>query len=269
MNRFLLAAFLLGATGSVFAEDSAWAWRRLPNTAFSVGESIGYVIKYGVIPAGLATMEVRGMETVDGRPSYALRSTARSNKAMDAVFKVRDTNESWMDVESLCALRFRQDVREGFYKRKVETSYDQPSSRFIYRKWRKGKEYVYDGPTTPFVQDILSSLYYLRTFDLQVGNTYTLDANSANATWPLHVHVRARETVKVPAGRYDCLKLEPVLAGEGLFQAKGKLEVWVTDDARRVPVWLRSKVMVGAFDAEMTRYVPGEAPAVSKDSELR
>lgn len=267
----VLAALLFLGLGTAAAEGAPAAapapfvWRQKPNTVFAVGESIVYAIKYGIVPAGTARLDVRAEEKINGRSAYRLECVARSNAAMDAVFKVRDRNESWLDRESLCSLRFRQDMREGLFKRKVETAYDPATGRFLYRKWRKGKEFVYDGPSPTYTQDVLSSLYYLRTCDLVVGESVLVDANSGSNNWTLRVHVIARETVEVPAGRFVCLKLEPVLAGDGLFRSKGRLEVWVTADARRVPVLLRSRVTVGAFDAEMAEYTPGggEVPTVA------
>ncbi len=245
----------------------AFAWRSEPQTAFAPGETIRYVIKYGILPSGVATLQVHSTETVRGRTAYYLLSEARTNKTIDAFFKVRDKNESWMDTQSLASLRFRQSMREGKYMREVETEYDHPARRYTYRKRRKGKETVVEGPIPPFVQDVLSSLYFIRTRPLVVGQTYTLDANSGAVNWPLRVHVLRKEKIRVPAGVFQCLRLDPILAGEGIFQAKGKLLVWVTDDERRVPVLLRSKVAVGAFDAEMRDYVPGgAAPAVEPPS---
>jgi hypothetical protein len=268
--RSVLLAGFLGTGLALRAEEPlplgstappvAFEWRREPASPFRVGESILYVIKYGFVSAGHATMEVRSTETVQGRPAFHLVSEARTNKTMDVIYKVRDRNESWMDVESLCSLRFAQDIREGGYTRRVDTTFDHPSRRFVYRKWRKGRETVHEGAIPAFVQDVLSSLYYIRARPLAVGERHTFDANSGASTWPLVVHVRGQESVKVPAGKFDCFQLEPVLAGEGIFQSKGKLTVWVTADERRAPVLLRSKVAVGAFDAEMTEYRAGTPP---------
>lgn len=247
------------AEGEEFAVSSApvfaFQWRSEPPPPFVVGESILYVIKYGVVHAGFASLSITSTETVSGRLTYKVVSEARTNKTMDLIFKVLDLNESWIDAESLCSLQFRQDIREGRYTRTVDTIYDHPGRRFVYRKRRKGEETVHEGAMPPFVQDVLSSLYYIRTQPLEVGNNFTLDANSGAATWPLSVHVLRKETVKVPAGRFDCFRLEPILAGDGIFQASGKLEVWVTEASPHIPVLLRSKVLVGAFDAEMKEYI--------------
>jgi hypothetical protein len=148
-------------------------------------------------------------------------------------------------------------LREGKTTCRVETVFDQPEQRFLHRKWKNGKESSRDGSAPPFVQDVLSALTYIRTRPLEVGGEVAVDANSGGVTWPLVVRVRRRESIRVPAGRFQCLRLEPVLAGEGIFQAKGRLEVWVTEDIPHVPVLLRSKVKVGSFDAEMKDYRPG------------
>jgi hypothetical protein len=222
-----------------------------------VGEHILYVVKYGVIPAGFATLHVTSTQTIAGRGAYHIYSEAKTNKGFDVVFKVRDKNQSWIDAQSLCSLQFMQDMREGGYRRQVETTFDHPARRFVYKKWRKGKESVQEGTIPPFIQDVLSSLYYIRSRPLEVGKEYSLDANSGAKTWSLSIRVAGKERIHVPAGRFDCLHLEPILMGEGIFQAEGRLEVWVTEAPPHIPVLLRSRVAVGAFDAEMQDYRPG------------
>jgi len=69
--------------------------------------------------------------------------------------------------------------------------------------------------------------------------------------------VHGRERVKVPAGEFDCLVVEPVLEGEGLFQHEGKLTIWMTDDARKMPVLMKTKVKVGSIDASLREYRSG------------
>lgn len=265
-SRWVVVLIFLGLGPTVRGEDVstssaptfAFQWRDEKAPPFGVGESIRYTIKYGIVNAGFATMEIVSTSTVAGRTAYHVVSEARTNKTMDVFFKVRDVNESWIDTQSLCSLQFRQDIKEGRYTRRVETVYDHPARHFVYKKWRKGNESVVEGPIPPFVHDVLSSLYFLRTQPLEVGKDFALDANSGATTWPLSVHVLSRETVRVPAGRYDCFHLEPILAGDGIFQASGQLEVWVTEAPPHIPVLLRSKVMVGAFDAEMAEYTMGD-----------
>jgi hypothetical protein len=254
MRKGLLALLLLTAAGAARAEEPStapFAWRTEGNTAFKPGESLLYVIKYGFISGGHASLEVRSTETVRGRAAYHIVSEARTNSALDVVFKVRDLNESWMDVQSLCSHKYHQVMNEGRYHREVESRFDHPNRTFAYWKRTRKGEGTKQGAIPPFVHDVLTSLYYIRTKPLVVGQDLVMDVNSGAETWPLIVKVKKIEKIKVPAGRFECYRVEPLISGEGLFMQTGNLEVWITTDGSRLPVLMRSKVMVGAFTAEL------------------
>jgi hypothetical protein len=231
-----------------------FAWRSETNTAFGVGESLLFEIKYGFITGGWATMEVLSTETVHGRDAWRIVSQVHSSKKVDVFYKVRDLSETWMDVGSLCSHKFHKIMNEGSYHREAESRLDQPGGTFVF--WKRGKtsQDTVQGTIPPFAQDILTSLYYVRTRPLTPGEDVLLDVNSGGKTWPLRVEVLGIEKVKVPAGTFQCVHVRPVLAGEGLFMQTGNLEVWLTNDERRLPVLLRSKVMVGSFTAELLEY---------------
>lgn len=264
MKRLLAAAPLLLFAAALRAGEPAAApavstapaagplvWRTEANKAFGVGESLLFVIKYGVISGGHASLEVRSTETVRGRPAYHIVSEARTNNTLDVVFKVRDLNETWMDVDSLCSHKYHQIMNEGRYYREVESRYDHANGTFTYWKRTKKSEGTQQGVIPAFVHDVLSSLYYLRTQPLTPGQDITLTVNSGAQSWPLVAKVKGIEKIKVPAGKFTCYRVEPIISGEGLFMQTGNLEVWLTTDERRMPVLMRSKVFVGSFTAEL------------------
>ena len=66
------------------------------------------------------------------------------------------------------------------------------------------------------------------------------------------------EKIKVRAGEFECLKVTPFVVGDAIFKASdGKMTIWMTNDAYRMPVLIRSKVAVGAFDAELFKFKYG------------
>jgi hypothetical protein len=98
--------------------------------------------------------------------------------------------------------------------------------------------------------------------DLQVGRSVYIENHADKKNYPLEIRVLRRETVTVDAGRYDCLVVEPLMRTSGLFRQKGRLTVWLTDDERRIPVLMKSKVIIGSISAELidVRYAePGDA----------
>ena len=198
------------------------------------------------IEVGTASMEVRGIENISGRPAYHIYTEARSAPFFDIFYKVRNTNESWIDTESLCSLKYSALSDEKDTK-KVETElFDQADHTFLIL----GKSKL--GPVPPWVQDVLSSLYYIRTRELSVGQEYVLDAQSGDKSWPLKVKVLRKEKVSVPAGSFECFVVEPAIReGAGIFQSKGKLSVWLTADSKKIPVLMKSEIAVGSIEARL------------------
>jgi hypothetical protein len=106
------------------------------------------------------------------------------------------------------------------------------------------------------MSDMLSSFYFTRTLELRAGGEYSFDVFSDGDVFPLKVIVDKKiEKVKVEAGEFECLKITPLIVGDAIFRAKeGKMTIWLTNDERKMPVLIRSKVAVGAFDAELASY---------------
>jgi hypothetical protein len=64
--------------------------------------------------------------------------------------------------------------------------------------------------------------------------------------------------VRVPAGTYDAFVLDlDVTTDSGLFKKGGENRIWVTADARHVPVRISSKIGLGSFEAELVDYARG------------
>ena len=211
-----------------------------------MGEHLEFVIAWGVVKAGIATMSVIDTVEIFGRPSYRIETTAHSSSFFDRMYKVRDRVESLMDIGGLFSWKFEKHLREGKYKADRYAIFDQLNERVINKN-----DTV---PAPLYVQDILASFYYFRTQPLKVGTHFDIENYSDGKVYPLRVIVHRKETIKVPAGKFDCIVVEPVLREEGLFKAKGKLTIWLTDDKRRMPVLMKSKILVGSIDARLKKY---------------
>lgn len=214
---------------------------------YGPGERFVFSIDYGPINAGEGILEVRGVVETDGHACYLVESRAQSNRFFSAFYMVRDKVVSHIDVQRLFSRYYAKRLREGDYRKNVEVRFDQDAAKAHYADGR-----VLDTP--PAIHDELSAFYYARSLDLQPGQTYSVNAHSSRKNYPLQVLVHGRERVKVPAGEFDCLVVEPVLEGEGLFQHEGKLTIWMTDDARKMPVLMKTKVKVGSIDASLKEY---------------
>jgi hypothetical protein len=113
----------------------------------------------------------------------------------------------------------------------------------------------------PYTQDPLSVLYYVRTQNLEVGKSLFIDNFTDGKLYPLEVRVLEKERITVKAGTFDCIVVEPLLQAAGVFKHEGKLKVWLTDDRLKMPVLMKSKVLVGSISAELTSYELGDIDA--------
>jgi hypothetical protein len=238
------------------AADSRWWKRKIENQAFGVGEYLKFAVSYAGIPAGSAVMEVPEIIEYDGTKCYKLMSTARSNGFVSTFYRVDDTVISYIDYDGIFTRYFRKHLREGGYKTDKETIFDQRRHLAI-----TGRDTV---PTYAFVQDAFSSLYYVRTQAIEPGVDLFIDNHTDKKNYPLKIIVYGREEVEVPAGKFDCLVVEPVMRAEGIFKAKGRIKIWLTDDQYKIPVKMQTEVFfLGSIAAKLVEFRHGISPADS------
>jgi len=224
--------------------------RYVDNYAFGVGEKLRFDIGYGFINAGYAIMEVADLVEYNGRPCYQVVSSAFSNKFFSSFFRVEDRVESIIDAVGIFSWHFEKHLQEGSYRSDRICEFDQVNHSVIYQ------DSTYE--VAPYVQDALSIMYFARTQELKVGETIYMNNFTDGKNYPLAVKVHRRETIKVKAGKFRCLVVEPFLKTSGIFKHEGKLTVWLTDDRLKLPVLMKSKVLVGSISAELTEYDLGE-----------
>jgi hypothetical protein len=219
-------------------------------TPFRVGESLKFSVQYGFIHAGSAYLEVPEVREVNGRQVYALVARAESNSFFSRIYKVRNRIESLWDREGLFSWRYSEQRREGKHRFQNEIAFDQSQ---LQARYHDGQLYA----IPPHVQDALSSFYYTRTQALPLGGSFVFDYHASRKTKPLEVKVLGRERIKTPAGTFDCVAIEPILKAGGIFKNKGRLVIWMTDDERRMPVLMKSKVMIGSISVVLQEAKPG------------
>ena len=227
----------------------------VPQTAPWKNEQLKYGVYYSFVKAGTAYIKNRGLVDIDGRPAYLIQTSAFSAAVIDAVFKVRDINYSWIDAEDFYSRGYSQSLREGNYKRDEWVIFDYATRSYRGEVKKKDEPRAFEGTLTQQVLDILSALYYVRTRTLEPGQEIIFDIINREEQYPLVVKVLKRETVKTAAGKFKCIVVEPQFRGEGIFVSKGKsLQVWLTDDKYKMPVKMKTEVFIGSVSAELLDY---------------
>ena len=225
--------------------------RSVQNLAFTTGESLTYRIHYGFLDAGTATLKVEeGAESINGRGSYKIVGTGKSLGTFDFFFKVRDHYETHIDKVGLFPIKFKRVCNEGGYKINQEYQFLPQKSAFknIKGEW-------YSSPN--FVQDMVSSYYYLRTLNwskAKVGDVYKVVAVVDDEICELRMKFIGVETIKIDIGTFKCLKFVPVVQKGRVFKDEEDLKVWITDDLNHIPILAQADILVGSIKMELQSY---------------
>lgn len=234
--------------------------RTVANSAFGTGEVLEYNVGYKFVTAGTARFKVAPATVQrDGAECYDITFDVASRKALDYLYRVRDQYRTLVDVSGLYPVFFEQHIREGGYKRDFSATFDQKSHK------ARTTEGVFD--IEPFTHDVVSAFYYLRTQNLRSfgrGDTVKLKNFFDKKTYDLNVVVLGRQTIEVEAGRFRCIVVEPIIAEGGLFKSDGKILIWLSDDDRKIPVKVSTKIPIGSIDSELTGYSGLKGPLSAK-----
>ncbi|MFT4900464.1 MAG: hypothetical protein ACI9U0_002268, partial [Flavobacteriales bacterium] len=109
----------------------------------------------------------------------------------------------------------------------------------------------------PNTQDLLSAFYYSRTLDLQnatLGQEFIINTFFDRETYPLKIKFIGREKIKVKLGEFNCLKFRPMLEKGRVFKNEEDMTLWISDDANKVPVRLKTNLMIGSIKLDLTGY---------------
>ncbi len=253
-----LCALILGTAlvSVVFtAENQPIASLQLNIEAFFPGEILTYDISWSrMISAGTATMEIKEEKLPDGRDGLKFVVTGRSVGLLDKFYPVNDLVESIFDPQTREGLSYRLRESYGGKKRHREMVFDHARNIVVSR--------LNDGTTETLavpehVRDGLSMLYYLRTTEnFVVGRIFTIDVHDSGKNWSIEIHTLGRERLKTPMGEFSTVKVKTYPKYQGVFINKGEVFIWLTDDKRRVPVLIKSKLAFGSFVFSLTGMTP-------------
>lgn len=219
---------------------------------FGVGERFEYSAKLGALKLGTAHMSVNAIDTARGVPSYVFEFGLEASAPF---YKTKSILTSWTGTKDFISRRFHQDLDENGHpkQRKFEI---YPDSTWIQTT---------HGDTGPTVSDPLDDaafFYFIRTLPLEMGKTYSYARYFRKDINPVTVKVVKREKMELPDGtKVQCLILNPVVGTDGMFAPRAQAQLWLTDDERRIPVQIKSKLPFGSVTLRLTSMTMADSSA--------
>lgn len=213
----------------------------------SLNKKYHYNLYWSGIKAGEAVMEY--VETSEG---FAIRTHAVSSKFISFFYKVDDRAETILYPDGYPKTA-TLNIREGRHRKHKVTNFiqktDASPQKIFFHDILKNEKVNHELNEPAY--DPLSGFYAMTRLPIEIGRTEYIKVFDSNKIFDAEIKVLNKENIRVPAGKFDTIKVNPILKTEGLFVRKGKMFIWLTDDDRKIPVMFRSKVMIGSFIAKL------------------
>jgi hypothetical protein len=202
---------------------------------FAVGETLRYDAKLGYLPVGTATISVARLAKERGVEAFVFTMAGQGGPPG---WRVGYDLTSSVDSRRFNSLRFHRRLEQGGKVQENEYIIVPDSARYR----QAGNQGDWVAPREPL--DELAFLYFLRTVPLQTGRSYSFDRYFMTGYNPIQVEVTGRESVALPDGPVPCLALRVTTRGM-------VTRVWLTDDARRLPVQLEVPLQFGKVELQL------------------
>ena len=251
MNKFTgFIAFIISFC--MISSGNGKCFNSMRNTTYKEGESITFTIFYSTLGAYVAAGEATfntSLERFNGKMVYHHVGEGKTYSFFDNFYKVRDRYESFTDTSTLLPAKFIRNVNEGGHIIYNNVTFNQQSNTAA------STNGVFQ--TTDCIQDVISMVYYTRNIDFNKyneGDKIPVDIFLGDEIYHLYIRYMGKEKIKTRYGRFNALKLKPLLVKGDVFTGGEKMNVWISDDPNHIILRAESPISVGSVKMDMMSY---------------
>jgi len=244
MRKVLFLLFFISSVG----------YSQSNTPAFESGEFLKYKLSYGLINAGLATLEIEDHIEND-MVMFHVTGKGWTTGMTDFFFPVIDDYQTYFDKKTMQPYRFIRKINEGGYTKNKEIFFDFKREIATVIDHKKSKTETF--PVQNDVQDMLSSLYYVRGIDfdtLDEGEIISISMFLDNDIYKFHLFFKGREIIKFNGKRIKTIVFQPTVQEGRIFKSNESVTIWLSDDANKIPLKIKASVLVGSIKAELIEY---------------
>jgi uncharacterized protein DUF3108 len=251
MNRVAFAAAIaLVAAGAVSVQPLSGQARPRPRDAavpFAVGETLNFDVTWSTfLTAGNAVSTVVEKRDAAGATVYHIVADGRPIPLLRRLYSVYYKMETLLDTATLLPHQTSLYSEDGGGRRLSTMRFDRARRKASY-ELQEDTTLKAEFDIPPQVQDGLSAVYILRAMNFKAGARITLPVADDGSLYSVHADAIALESVRVPLGTLEAWRLNvSITDAEGKPAARDAV-VWISSDARRLPLKLQAELPVGHF----------------------
>jgi hypothetical protein len=217
------------------------------NVPFRVGETLTFDVAYSTyLVAGTATSTVIEKKPSDNSTAYLIVAEGRPLPMIARIFALYYKMDTLFDSVSGLSQRSSLYTEEGTRRRTATTQFDRRARKATFTLEGGGNASdVFAIP--PDVQDGLSTLYALRARPLRAGERFTMSIADDGVVYTAAVETTGPEHLKLRLGEFDAWNLKLTVTDPKGEPVGKNMAVWLSTDARRLPLKLQADLPVGSF----------------------
>lgn len=229
--------------------------------SFTSGEVLEFKLSYGMFVVGKAQMKIhKGSYNINGRECYRMDIFGKTSGAVDWVAKINDNWGAYVDTAALVPHMSYRKIEEGKYRKNEVVKFDHSTNmieaKVVDRETGDFKEPEYfQAPDN--IRDIISGFLYLRSIDydsLNPGDYFKVDAFFEDTMYDFTIQYKGKEEIKTKVGKFNAIRLEPVMPDNQLFAGENAVTVWFSDDLNKIPLKAEVNLVVGKAACEIISF---------------
>jgi hypothetical protein len=214
---------------------------------FKVGETLEYDVSWSsILVAGTATLKVQNKRASYGSTAYYIYAEGRPTPLVARLYSVYYKADALLDVYTLLPQRAAQYSDENGQQRMKVTLFDQARRTADYEV-RTATLVKKRLTLSQGTHDLVSLLFLIRASPLLEGGRITVPVTDSGELYTVRMMIGARAPIRTPAGTFNAWRLVPLATDSEGQQVDNNIVIWMSDDARRLPVKLEAELPVGQF----------------------
>jgi len=215
---------------------------------FKVGETLTYDISWSAyLTAGTAVATVKEKKPSYNSTAYYVVAEGRPTALVSKLYSLYYKLDSLIDAYTLLPQRGSIYSEEGKRHRFRTTLFDRRTNMVHFEYQVEGTATA-DFAVSPVAQDALSAIYVLRAVPFKSGERMTMPICDNGINYKLQIDITGAERVQTGLGALDALRLDLTLFDDRSRRVGRNTALWMSDDARRLPVKVRTDLAVGSFN---------------------
>lgn len=214
-----------------------------PPAASPSQETLSYSIEWRLIFAGNARLSLARNRSGD-KPAWLSRLHLESGGLVSKLYKLDDNLSVEME-DQFCTTSTDLNTFERSRHHETKVTYDRARGKATYVERDLLHNSIFKTAEVDIpacVGDIIGGLYKIRTLRLEPGQSTQVPLSDGKKSVSVRVDAQQREQIKTKAGTFNTIRCEAFIFNGVLYARKAQLLVWLTDDARRLPVQIRARL---------------------------